>query len=113
MSKGHSKLGIVSFTCGLFVPLIAFLSIVGFFVFGGSSLAPFIPPMLLAIAGLSVVSLVLGLLSLFQKDVRKVFGAVGFVFGIVEVSTIALVWISTNWLIEKIGEALGSGFGKM
>lgn len=110
--KPYSKIGITSFICSILSPL-AFLGIFLLMMFSGKFgiNAAFFSFWVSCCS--AILAFVLGITVFFQKKTKKIFGILGFTFGLLEIIGIALSVFIFNKFFEVLGKALGSGFGKM
>lgn len=110
--KPFSKIGIISFFFSILSP-IAFLSIFLLGVFGGKFGidAAFIS--FWVSCGSAVSAFILGIAAFFQRRTKRIFGVLGFTFGLLEIIGIFLSVFVLIKFLEVLGKALGSGFGKM
>lgn len=111
-TRPFSRLGIFSFIFGL-MPLVGVILI----VMGAGT--PGRTPFILVVSGgatilfSAVFAFALGLATLFQKRTARVFGVVGFAFGLFWILSIVSLFVLFSAFIDALGIALGSGFGKM
>ena len=111
--RRHSKAGIGALVCALMSPML-FCGFTGLaLVYGFERFAEFVVPAFVVVFLTADAAVILGIACLFQTDTIRGAGVFGLVIGIFEVAGIAGAVIIAGYLVESLGKALGSGFGRM
>jgi hypothetical protein len=116
--KLHSRISVISFFCSI-LSIIAFAWIFLVLFLGNRYESK--PELVVNAAivcfgvmcGAAVLAVLLGAVALFQKQKKRIFGVLGFIFGLLEVTGISASIFLIIKFLEILGKALGSGFGKM